>query len=479
MFFRQLVEPKLAQYSYLIGCQETGEAIVVDPMRDIERYMEEAEKASLKLTATADTHIHEDYLSGSRELAERLSLQVFVSDCGDEEWKFNWVLNGKYDYKLLKDGNIFFIGNIKFKVLHSPGHTPEHISFLVTDTKTDSDYPVGILTGDFVFVGDVGRPDLLESAVGQAHTMKPAATRLYDSIQQFRLLPNDLQLWPGHGSGSACGKALGGVPISTVGYELKFNAAINAGKNQAEFVDYILDGQPEPPVYFSRMKIENRNGPAILGDFPNPQQFTFQKLADFAKNKNEILLDTRTWEEFRLGHIPGSLFTPPNKALSTVCGCYVDPKLSVYLIINHNDITEAIAALIRVGIDKIAGYFLPEEVAKYQAEGGSLIQTKEIRASQLLKMPDQDGTFLLDVRRDYELKETGYIRGAYNISHARLPDRLKELPTGKHILVQCRTGVRSCYASAFLERQGFHVSNVAGGLFEWIESGGHVERVRG
>jgi hydroxyacylglutathione hydrolase len=478
MFFLQLFEPKLAQYSYIIGCQETGEAIVIDPMRDIERYIEEAEEASLKLTATADTHIHADYLSGSRELAERLGVKVFASDCGDEEWKFNWVPNGSYDHLLLIDGDDFYIGNIKFKVLHTPGHTSEHISFLVTDTKTVANHPMGVLSGDFIFVGDVGRPDLLESAVGQLHTMKPAAERLYNSIQQFKLLPHDLQLWPGHGSGSSCGKDLGAVPISTVGYELKFNAAINAGKNQDEFIDYILDGQPEPPVYFSRMKKENRDGPALLGNLPKPPQLTFQKLVDFAENEHEVLLDTRSWEEFSLGHIPGSLFTPLNKAFSTVCGCYVDAKLPVYLIINQNNLSEAINDLIRVGIDNIAGYFLPNDIIKYQSNGGRLVQTEETRASQLKKKLELDGVFLLDVRREHELKETGYIKGAYNISHTRLPVRFKELPADKQLLIQCRTGVRSRYASAYLEKQGFRVSNVAGGLFEWIESGGNVEQVQ-
>ena len=258
MFFRQVFEPNLAQYAYIIGCQRTGEAIVVDPMRDIDRYIDIAKAEGLTITAITETHIHADYLSGAREFAEQLNVMLYLSDEGDEDWKYFWAIQGDYNFQALKHKDTFKIGNIQFEVIHSPGHTPEHISFLITDLGGGADEPIGILSGDFVFVGDLGRPDLLETAAGEVGAREPSANRLYDSVQSFLELPEYLQIWPGHGAGSACGKALGAIPESTVGYEKRFNTSIQAAiEGRQTFIDSILDGQPEPPLYFARMKHEN------------------------------------------------------------------------------------------------------------------------------------------------------------------------------------------------------------------------------
>ncbi|MDX1673045.1 MAG: MBL fold metallo-hydrolase, partial [Balneolaceae bacterium] len=221
MFFKQIFEEKLAQYAYLIGCQQTGEAIIIDPMRDVDQYFELASKHRLRITAAADTHIHADYLTGLRELAER-GVRVLASDEGDEDWKYEWLKGSDYDYQLLHDGDTFEIGNISFTAHHTPGHTPEHLSYTVTD-RAGADGPMGMLSGDFVFVGDLGRPDLLETAAGQKGVMESSARTLYESVREFRKLPEYLQVWPAHGAGSACGKTLGSVPETTVGYELRFN----------------------------------------------------------------------------------------------------------------------------------------------------------------------------------------------------------------------------------------------------------------
>ena len=217
MYFKQVFDKKLAQYAYIIGCQKNGEAIVIDPMRDIDQYQEIASSEGLKITHAADTHIHADYVSGLREFAEK-GIKVIASDEGDKDWKYEWLNGSDYNYELVKNKDSFSIGNIKFDVVHTPGHTPESISFLVTDGAL-TDEPMGILTGDFVFVGDVGRPDLLETAAGEKGNMKPSAQSLYKSVEKFKEFPEYLQVWPAHGSGSACGKALGAVPESTVGYE--------------------------------------------------------------------------------------------------------------------------------------------------------------------------------------------------------------------------------------------------------------------
>ena len=223
MFFRQVFDDTLAQYAYLIGCQRTGDAIVFDPQRDIDRYLDLAASEELRIVAVAETHIHADFLSGTREFAECFGTRLYLSDEGGPDWRYEWAHGGSYDHVPLRDGARFAIGEIEFQALHTPGHTPEHMSFLVTDRGAGADEPMGLLSGDFVFVGDLGRPDLLETAARVSGAMTPAARRLYGSVRSFLDLPDYLQVWPAHGAGSSCGKALGAVPETTVGYERRFS----------------------------------------------------------------------------------------------------------------------------------------------------------------------------------------------------------------------------------------------------------------
>ena len=216
MLLRRFYDTKLAQASYLIGCQKTGEAIVIDANRDVAQYIVAAEEDGVRVTHVSETHIHADFVSGSRELAQRTGATLLLSDEGDDDWKYAFAAES--GATPLYDHDVFMIGNLKFEVLHTPGHTPEHIAFVVTDTPASSQ-PIGVVTGDFVFVGDVGRPDLLEKAAKVKGTMEAGARTLFHSLQKFKALPDHLQIWPGHGAGSACGKALGAVPMSTLGYE--------------------------------------------------------------------------------------------------------------------------------------------------------------------------------------------------------------------------------------------------------------------
>lgn len=476
MYFNQVFEPRLAQNSYIIGCQETGEAIVIDPMRDIERYLEIALKESLKIVAVAETHIHADYLSGLREFAERFGTLILVSDEGTEEWKYDWVMNSKYNFKLLKSKDNFQIGNIKFEVIHTPGHTPEHISFIVSDLIGGKDKSMGILSGDFVFAGDVGRPDLLESAAGQMGTMKPSAKDLYNSLQTFKTLPDYLQLWPGHRAGSACGKSMSSVPVSTVGYELQSNLAIKEIGNEQKFADYILYGQPEPPMYFARMKIENRSGPKLLGKIPEPDKFSAGNFAGIITENNAAIVDTRTWEEYKTGHIDGSIFAPLNNSFSTVTGSYITPDMSIYLIIDEKQLKEAVNGLIRIGLDNVPGFITPDDLLIYQKNDGELIESEEVSISELKTKLNDDDVFLLDVREASEFDKIGFIKGANNIAYTRLHCRFNEIPKDKIVMVHCRTGSRSKYAFSFLEKKGFKVDHVTGGILEWINAGNKVEQ---
>ena len=243
MLLKYFYDQKLAHASYMVGCQRAKTALIVDPGRDIEPYLEAAANEGLAITAVAETHIHADYVSGAREIAHRVGATLYVSDEGPAEWKYLYL--DQYDHQALHDGDHFMIGNIKLEVMHTPGHTPESISFLLTDQGGGADQPMGIFTGDFVFAGSIGRPDLLEEAAGIENTAEPGARDLYRSIERFRQLPDHLQVWPAHGAGSACGKGLGAIPSSTVGYEKLVNPALQY-TNESEFVNYILTDQPEP-----------------------------------------------------------------------------------------------------------------------------------------------------------------------------------------------------------------------------------------
>jgi hydroxyacylglutathione hydrolase len=461
MFFEQIFEEKLAQYAYLIGCQRTGEAIIIDPMRDIKRYEELAAKHNLKLVAAAETHIHADYLSGMRELAEK-NIKIYVSDEGDKDWKYEWVIGSDYNYELLNDGSEFSIGNIKFTTVYSPGHTPEHVSYLVTDGAATNE-PMGILSGDFVFVGDVGRPDLLETAAGQAGAMEGSAKVLYSSLERFKSLPEYLQLWPGHGAGSACGKALGAVPKSTVGYEQKFNQSIKSAITEQDFVDYILDGQPEPPLYFARMKRDNKLGPKVLGELPSPKKMNVEDLQKFSDDENAVVIDTRKRTEFMAGHLEGSILATLDKQFNTIAGSYVTEEQNMYLIVEESKVEEAVVDLIRIGLDNVKGFVTPAELAQFD----NLVSTETINFKTVDQLMETGNYNLLDVRKKTEF-DAGHHPDAMNIAHTRLLDRVEDVPNDKPVLIHCKSGNRASFASALLESKGYDVKFIDDAVEPWL-----------
>lgn len=453
MYFKQFFDNKLAQYSYLIGCQANGTALVIDPMRDIDPYIDAASDENLTIVAAADTHIHADYISGLREFAER-GVKVYASDEGDEDWKFEWLKNSDYDYELLKDGDSFKIGNITIKAWHTPGHTPEHLSYFITDGAV-ADEPMGVVTGDFVFVGDVGRPDLLESAAGQKDVMEPSARTLFKSVEEFQSVPEYLQIWPGHGAGSACGKALGAIPESTVGYELRYNNSLKSATSEDNFVKFILEGQPEPPLYFARMKRDNKMGPAITSGLPQPKRLTLNELKNVTRNENAVLLDTRNREDFAFGFIPGSLLSPLNKQFNTVAGSYITEDEEIYLVVEEHLIAEAVRDLYRIGYDKIEGFVTPKDLVMYSEQNFGKLEKVDVRSFEGIDDVDTN-SLILDVRKASEFQD-GHIEGAMNIAHTRLLPRLEEVPKDKKIYVHCQAGSRSAVASALLQREGHDV----------------------
>jgi len=477
MFFRMIYDDKLAQAAYLIGCQRTGEAILIDPERDIDRYLNVAAGEKLRITAVAETHIHADFLSGTREVAERTGAKVYLSDEGDADWKYRWVNKksggGSYPHQLLKHGSTFKIGNIVFTVQHTPGHTPEHITFTVTDTGGGANEPMGIVTGDFVFVGDLGRPDLLETAAGIAGAKENSARTLFRSAQQFMKLPDWLQVWPAHGAGSACGKALGAVPQSTVGYEKRFNPSLLAADDEATFVQSILEGQPEPPLYFARMKQLNKEGPPLLpgGALPRPQELGGDQVKQLDA-KSQAVIDTRPWSRFKAGHLPGSLWCPLNNNFPTVAGSFITENEPITLICESGHVDEAVRCLVRIGLDRIESFANPSTL---ESSGAKMMQTREIDAATFIKEMKDPKAFVLDVRKASEY-EVGHVPGSLNLAHTRLLDHLGEVPQGQPLLVHCQGGTRSAFASSLLERHGFTPTNIAGGFGAYEKAGGEVVR---
>jgi hydroxyacylglutathione hydrolase len=459
MLVRQVADPKLAQFAYLIGCPRTGDAIVIDPERDVDRYFDLAARHRLRLVAAADTHLHADYLSGLREMAAR-GVLVYASREGGADWQYEWLLHGQYAHRLLRHRDRFSVGLIEFQAVHTPGHTPEHLSYLVRDAGGGAQDFIALASGDFVFVGDVGRPDLLERAAGIAGVMEPSARAQFASIQrEFRGLPEFIQVWPAHGAGSACGKSLGDVPVSTVGYELRTNRSLEAAVDERTFVDFILAGQPEPPLYFARMKRDNRRGPELLPALPSPARLQAADLGGLENRRDIAVLDTRPRTAFLEGHLAGSLLTELDYQFCAIAGSYVPEGTPIYLLVSDAELDEAVRALIRVGLDRIVGHFTPDTLAEYGRLGGALRRVETIDMAALERRRTAASAYVLDVRGAAEF-EAGHVPEALHVPHTRIGVNADDLPIDKPLLVYCNSGARAAAAAAMLARLGFHAIDV-------------------
>ncbi|MFZ0547121.1 MAG: rhodanese-like domain-containing protein [Candidatus Promineifilaceae bacterium] len=470
MFLKYFYDQKLAHASYMVGCQVTGEALLIDPGRDVDIYLDAAELNEFTIVGAAETHIHADFVSGARELAERTGAKLYLSDEGDEDWKYSY-LDG-YDHSLLRDGDFFQIGRIRFDVWHTPGHTPEHISFLLTDTA-GADEPMGIFTGDFVFVGSVGRPDLLEKAAGYADTSVTGARQIFHSLKRFRQLPDYMQIWPGHGAGSACGKGLGAVPSSTVGYEKLFNIALSY-ENEGQFIEMLLDGQPEPPKYFAVMKRVNKEGPPVLHSMPQPERLTAEQLPQLIAD-GAMVIDTRPEAAFADGHIAGTI-NIPDWAMPSWAGWLVDYEKPVYLIGDGGQVKTAVRDLIYIGVDDVAGYFELSALDILAASEQYLQSYETVSAEQLADLILNHEAILLDVRAEEEWR-AGHIPGAHHVMLGYLPEHAAEFINDKPIVVQCDSGGRSTIGASVLQASGaVRVINMGGGIRAWSRAGLPIER---
>lgn len=456
MLIERIYDEDLAQASYLIGCQAKGEAAVVDGRRDIAVYQDLAEKNGMKIVAVTETHIHADYLSGTRELAAATGATIYVSGEGGPDWQY------EFDGERLYDGDKITLGNISIQAVHTPGHTPEHLSFLVTDGAF-SDQPGYLLSGDFVFSGDLGRPDLLDEAAGGIDTRFAGAKLLFASLRdKFLTLPDYIQVHPGHGAGSACGKALGAIPSSTIGYE-RLNAwwgPYLAANDEQGFIDELLEGQPDAHAYFGRMKRENRQGPVVMGERTPLQELDTAAVArDLAEDK-VTFIDTRSHSEVHEGTVTGSLNIPAGKSVASYGAWSVNPASDknplVLLAPDQKQAQNMWDHLIRVGIDNVAGYVtsikgLPESTPR-------LILPADLA--------DFDAAMVLDVRNRTE-HTAGRIPGSHQLSGGRVMWHLDELPTEGTIVTYCQSGVRNSVAASALRRAGYDVVELDGSYAGW------------
>ena len=469
MFFQRFYDVKLAQASYLLGCQQSGEAVVVDPNRDVEQYMTAAEAEGLRITHVTETHIHADFVSGARELAVRTGAQLLLSDAGTTDWKYAFA--AKAGARLLEDGDVFTVGNIRIEALHTPGHTPEHLSFLVTDTSASAE-PWGVLTGDFVFVGDVGRPDLLERAAGFADTMEAGARTLFRSLDRFRRLPDHLQVWPGHGAGSACGKTLGAVASTTVGYERRTNWGL-AITNEDDFVREVLAGQPEPPRYFAEMKRINKEGPRLLGGFVVPPHLPPHSLRAVLE-RGETVVDTRPAAKFAAGYVPGTINIPLDASFTTWAGWLLAYDRDIYLLMEGASPRAAEAAvrdLATIGLDRVVGAFGEDAVSRWASAGGTLGTIAQVAPIDVARSLERDEVTVVDVRGHAEF-DAGHLPGARNVPLGYLAERIRDLPADRPIILHCQAGGRSSIGASVLAARGrTDVMNMLGGYTAWQRAG--------
>ena len=456
MYFQHVYDKTLAQASYFIGCQKAGIAAVIDPKRDIDTYLEIAKQNNMQITHIFETHIHADFLTGSRELAAVTGAKMYLSDEGGEGWEYEFAHEG------LKHGTEVMVGNLKIEVLHTPGHTPESISFLLTDTPASKE-PVMLFTGDFVFVGDIGRPDLLEKAAGMVGTQDKGAEQMYQSINLFANLPEFIQVWPGHGAGSACGKALGAVPSTTVGYEKKRNWAFSYGTNKAGFIDFLLTDQPEPPKYFAKMKELNKVDRPLLTEVPTIKEMTAAELKA-AMDKGVKLIDTRNKQDFEKGFIPGSINIQGNNSFATWMGWFVTYNEPFILLAAPSQMDDLTRKLMRIGLDNIHGFVDAakiNELANGKLSTSTMVNIADVKANTTAQV--------IDLRGAAEFN-AGHIAGATNVFVGTLLQNLAKVPKDKPVIIHCQGGDRAAIGYSLLVKEGYtNVSNYSPGMNEWIK----------
>lgn len=460
MFTQQFFIEGLGCASYLVGDEKTNTALVIDPDRDVQKYLDVAQTLGSKITHVVETHLHADHVSGNTELVARLAANNMTADIFIHEGAY-----AKFPHIDLRHGETLTLGNVQIQVLHTPGHTPDSVTLLIGDTARGQE-PALALTGDTLFVGDVGRPDL----VG-ADAARQLAGVMYDSLQE-KLLPlaDGLIVYPGHGAGSLCGRALGAMRVSTIGYERHTNPAL-AVRTRDEFIDFNTSELPEQPANNKRIKAMNRQGPRILGDLI-PHALSAEQAAVVFR-RGGALLDLRPKSKFVERHIPGAVHLELNEQVSNRVGIVLPPDAPLVLLLDDPaDYTRVAYMLARVGFDNLAGYLASLE--QWAARGYPMASgdVREIDARELeTRLANDSRLVVLDVREPWEFRN-GHVPNAKLIPLGQLQTRLAELDPDIPVAVICQTGNRSQTGAALLGQKGFkQVYNVRDGTTGWKRRG--------
>lgn len=443
--------PGLAQYSYVVSAD--GKAAVIDAIRDIDCYTLYAASQELKITHVTETHIHADFASGSTALAHTTGAELALSgyDVGEH---YRYAM----PHRSLREGDTIEVGSVRIEALHTPGHTPEHLSFLVFDAPKSKTEPVALLSGDFLFVGSLGRPDLLgeEAKQGLAH-------ELYRSLhERIAKLPDGIQVFPGHGAGSLCGAGMSERAESTLGYERATNSLFRL--NEREFVAEILASVPPMPDYYPRMKQLNSAGAPILSGIPGGKALSVAEMAEYAQQQDVVVVDLRRPEAFGGAHIPGAINIGAGQNLSLWAGWLLDSAKKIALINDSGEDEASRRALIRVGLDNIEG-FLAKGMPSWIETGLPFARTTQLSTDEVKEhTPD---CIILDVRSDKEW-QGGHIAGAQHVMLGDLVRKLDLVQRGQAITTVCGSGYRSSIAASLLAQRGYSdLSSMDGGMSAW------------
>jgi glyoxylase-like metal-dependent hydrolase (beta-lactamase superfamily II)/rhodanese-related sulfurtransferase len=456
MYVQQFFVEGLGCASYLIGCESQGVAAVVDPQRDVRPYLEAAQSRGLQITHSIETHLHADHVSGNTELAARTGAKIVLHEAAQAQ----------FPHQAVKDGDVLQLGGVKIEVRHTPGHTPESITLLVSDT-TRSQEPWMALTGDLLFVGDVGRPDLVGSEAARG-----LAGDLHESLFGKVLRMNDaLMIYPGHGAGSLCGRSIGSVRSTTLGYERHANPAL-APRPRDEFIEYMTSNLPEQPGNHQRIKAMNRRGPQPLGD-GMPRGLSIQEAIPHF-HRGAGLLDLRSKEAYIEKHVPGSVHLAADDQLSNRVGFVLSPEQPVVLVLESDaDYERVVYSLARVGYERVVGFFVGGmeawEAAGLPVTSGDIQDVSPQELSAMLKNGSRP--VVVDVREPWEYAQ-GHIPGSLLIPLGQLASRLDELDPSRPVAAICASGNRSQSAAALLGQKGFKkVYNVVHGMTGWQMAG--------
>lgn len=449
MFVKQYYVKGLAHVSYLLGGK--GECAIIDPKRDVQEYIDDAKDMGYKITHILETHLHADFISGHMELAKKTGAKIIAPKAS----------NCKFPHDAVSDGDEFRIEHLTFRVISTPGHTPDGVCYVVTDTSRGEE-PCGLFSGDTLFVGDVGRPDLFP---GMADEL---AEKLFGSLKKLMELPDFVEVYPAHGAGSLCGKAMSAKRTSTIGYERRYNKSLKPSTLE-DFKKFLLAEMPAAPDHFSRCSATNGAGPTLTEELP-PVKAMSPKEFNKAIDKGCLVLDTRSVAAFGGYHIPGSIHNPLTGNFQTFSGWLLPVDRPLLLVVKtKEDLSDAIIQLRRVGLDKVEGW-LDGGLQKWANAGFPVEGIKQISVHEVKEMCNKKDFTLLDVRAKGEFQNF-HIEGAVHMAAPDTRTGYKDI-TGEPVLCICSTGQRSSMAASILKTKGIkNVANVAGGVTAWAAAG--------